>query len=393
MSIPKTIPAPPVAFVAGDIVRVPSGKTYRLSSSTMGATTRGTQLRDGRAFGAIRSLKTASLTMVTMRDVEAHESQAASAELDGLRAELAALDPGHVLVESRRVNLQSRIRMAEDARDALDHRWHQLRTMPRGVAVHALAAATVQAPACPEHGDTCAPTCRARRGAKRHPSRGPERPVPRDRAGNVRVSDVDRVVRTKPRKRAAAGSVRAALDLAHGGMAAALALPADVLDALAPVLAPSPVMTDAERLAVVRGQRDAQTRRLGEARHISKLAERWQQAYPCPPEGDEPELHALWIAVEADVARREGREPVIEGDQTPTTAAGRLRVARRIVPAELTQHTEGGDCWASTTADALTEAEAIEALRRLHAAGVGAVRRQDDDGRWGVLVALHRPHR
>jgi len=341
MSIPKTIPAPPVAFVAGDIVRVPSGKTYRLSTSTMGATTHATQLRDGRAYGAIRSLKTASLTMVTMRDVEAHESQAASAELDGLRAELASLEPGHVLVESRRVNLQARIRMAEDARNALDHRWHQLRTMPRGVAVHALAAATVQAPACPEHGDICAPTCRARRGAKRHPSRGPERPVPRDRAGNVRVSDVDRVVRTKPRKRTAAKV----------------------------------------------------TRRLGEARHIAKLAERWQQAYPCPPEGDEPELHALWIAVEADVARREQREPVIQGDQTPTTAAGRLRVARGIVPAELTQHTEGGDCWASTTADALTEAEAIEALRRLHAAGVGAVRRQDDDGRWGVLVALHRPHR
>lgn len=50
---------------------------------------------------------------------------------------------------------------------------------------------------------------------------------------------------------------------------------------------------------------------------ILRRARSWKDRVPCPPSADEPELHALWVAVEMLAALEESREPVIEGDQTP----------------------------------------------------------------------------
>lgn len=50
-------------------------------------------------------------------------------------------------------------------------------------------------------------------------------------------------------------------------------------------------------------------------RRVVRAAERWQRKFPAPPSADEPELHALWVAVERLVAHDEGRPPHVSGEQ------------------------------------------------------------------------------
>ena len=139
-----------------------------------------------------------------------------------------------------------------------------------------------------------------------------------------------------------------------------------------------------ELAALDREGDDDKARRLEYA--AARAAARWQRMFPCPPRTDDPELHALWIAAERMAAHAEGREPTIEGDQTPRTADGRFRLAQELVGVPLTLHPADG--FATTTADALSEAAAKNAVQRLHDAGIGATRREDCDGRWGLIITL-----
>jgi hypothetical protein len=121
-------------------------------------------------------------------------------------------------------------------------------------------------------------------------------------------------------------------------------------------------------------------------RRATRAAERWQRKFPCPPKADEPELHALWVAIENLVAHDEGREPTIEGDQTPRTPRAALVArARSLSPVALTDH---GDLLASVKG-ALSERAAREAMANLNCAGLRASITQEGEGHyWRLEVRL-----
>lgn len=146
-------------------------------------------------------------------------------------------------------------------------------------------------------------------------------------------------------------------------------------DAWKPVPAPQP----ARREHTPRNDGDEGDRL---ARKVVRYAERWQRKFPCPPSTDQPELHAVWLAVEQLLAHDEGRAPVIQGDQSPATRAGKVRHAQAQVPAPLEDH---GDRL-TTTADALTERQADYATAALQRRGYHVERLQDQDGRWGITI-------
>lgn len=122
----------------------------------------------------------------------------------------------------------------------------------------------------------------------------------------------------------------------------------------------------------------AQTRNDGDegdrlARRVVRAAERWQARFPCPEAASDPELAAIWRAVENLLAH---------DNPMPATRAGKLSRVRALVPVPLTDH---GDRL-TTTADALTEAQALAAFRALDRIGARAARERDQDGRWSVTI-------
>jgi hypothetical protein len=113
------------------------------------------------------------------------------------------------------------------------------------------------------------------------------------------------------------------------------------------------------------------------ARKVVRYAERWQRKFPCPEAASDPELAAIWRAVEQLLAHDSGRTP-----EPRAVTLQRVQSAIPLPPMALTDH---GDR-ITTTADALTDRQADDATAALQRRGFHVERLRDPDGRWGLTV-------